>query len=47
VPQRALFEYIGATPQQITEWSLEAAATELVTLAQTPPSNGAGAGPAA
>jgi hypothetical protein len=49
VPQRALFEYVGATPQQIAEWSLESAAAELVALATapTPPSNGAGAGPPA
>ena len=33
VPQRALFEYIGATPQQIAEWTLEAAGAELVALA--------------
>jgi hypothetical protein len=50
VPQRALFEYVGATPQQIAEWSLESAAAELVALATAPaipPVNGAGAGPPA
>jgi Phage portal protein, SPP1 Gp6-like len=29
VPQRALWEYVGATPQQLTEWTVEAAAEEL------------------
>ena len=45
VPQRALFEYVGATPQQIAEWTLEAAGAELIALATAPtPTNGA-AGP--
>lgn len=33
VPQRALWEYVGATPQQIAEWTLDTAAAELVALA--------------
>jgi hypothetical protein len=40
VPQRALFEYVGATPQQITEWTLEAAAADLTALATAPPAGG-------
>jgi len=48
VPQRALFEYIGATPQQIAEWTLEAAGAELAALAAAPPpgptANATGAG---
>jgi hypothetical protein len=40
VPQRALFEYVGATPQQITEWTLEAAAADLAALATAPPAGG-------
>jgi SPP1 Gp6-like portal protein len=40
VPQRALFEYIGATPQQINEWTLEAAAADLAALAVTGASGG-------
>ena len=52
VPQRALWEYIGATPQQLTEWTLEAAGAELLALATTPapaapPANGSAPGPAA
>ena len=43
VPQRALLEYVGATPQQIAEWTLEAAAAELVALATTPPAGPNGA----
>jgi len=39
VPQRALWEYVGATPQQLNEWTLEAAAADLTNLA-----NGGGAG---
>lgn len=31
VPQEALWEYVGATPQQVSAWSLEAAAAELTT----------------
>jgi hypothetical protein len=44
VPQRALWEYVGATPQQLNEWTLEAAATDLTTLAGGP---GGGGGPTA
>jgi Phage portal protein, SPP1 Gp6-like len=33
VPQEAVWQYVGATPQQIAAWSLEAAAAELVPLA--------------
>jgi Phage portal protein, SPP1 Gp6-like len=29
VPQRAIWEYVGATPQQLAEWTVEAAAAEL------------------
>jgi Phage portal protein, SPP1 Gp6-like len=45
VPRRALWEYVGATPQQIAEWTLEAAGAELVALAagpSTPPRGAAG-----
>ena len=37
VPQDALWEYIGATPQQIAQWNLDAAGAELVRLAAPPP----------
>ena len=47
VPQRALWEYIGATPQQLAEWSLESAAAELVALAEAPSPNGGAARPPA
>ena len=50
VPQRALWEYVGATPQQMAEWTLEAAGAELVALAAAPTapsSNGSTAGPPA
>ena len=47
VPQRALWEYVGATPQQIAEWTLDAAGAELVALATTPTPNGGTAGPPA
>jgi Phage portal protein, SPP1 Gp6-like len=36
VPQRALWEYIGATPQQIQAWTLEAAGAELAAAAAAP-----------
>jgi hypothetical protein len=38
VPQRAVWEYLGATPQQLNEWALESAAAEIAALA----SNGLG-----
>jgi Phage portal protein, SPP1 Gp6-like len=44
VPQRALWEYVGATPQQLAAWSLEAAGAELLALATTPAPSGASAG---
>ena len=50
VPQRAVWEYVGATPQQIAEWTLDAAAAELLSLAAPPPPpgpNGAATGPPA
>ena len=37
VPQRALWEYVGATPQQLNEWTLEAAAADLAALANGAP----------
>jgi hypothetical protein len=40
VPQRAVWEYLGATPQQLNEWTLEAAAADLAALA-----NGGTGGP--
>ena len=44
VPQEALWEYVGASPQQITSWSLEAAAQALTappaTPVETPPAGG-------
>ena len=47
VPQHALFEYIGATPQQIAEWTIEAAGAELIALATAPtPTNGSAGPPA-
>jgi hypothetical protein len=33
VPPRALWEYVGATPQQIAEWTIENAAAELAAAA--------------
>jgi hypothetical protein len=33
VPERALWAYVGATPQQIDAWALEQASAQLVTLA--------------
>jgi hypothetical protein len=33
VPQRALWEYIGATPQQLTAWTLESAGAQLAAAA--------------
>jgi Phage portal protein, SPP1 Gp6-like len=50
VPQRALWEYVGATPQQLAEWTLESAAAELVAIATAPTpasSPNGGPGPAA
>jgi hypothetical protein len=37
VPQRALWEYIGASPQQLAAWTIEAAAEELARAAAAPP----------
>jgi hypothetical protein len=37
VPQRALWQYIGASPQQLAEWTIEAAAEELARAALPPP----------
>lgn len=37
VPQRALWEYVGATPEQLQEWELESAGQELVAAATAPP----------
>jgi hypothetical protein len=36
VPQRALWEYIGATPAQIAEWTIESAGAELAAIAAAP-----------
>jgi Phage portal protein, SPP1 Gp6-like len=36
VPRDALFEYVGATPQQIDEWSRQSAAEELAAAALAP-----------
>lgn len=36
VPQRALWEYIGATPQQVSQWTLEGAAQALLAPEPTP-----------
>ena len=49
VPQRALWEYIGATPQQIAEWTIDAAASELLAsiTPPTPNANGGAPGPPA
>ena len=47
VPQRALWEYIGATPPQIAEWTLDAAGAELLAIATAPTANGGPPGPAA
>src|SRR5262245_26730411 len=37
VPQRALWQYVGASPQQLTEWTIEAAAAQLIAAAAAPP----------
>jgi hypothetical protein len=37
VPQRALWEYVGATPQQLQEWELETASAELAAAAAPVP----------
>jgi Phage portal protein, SPP1 Gp6-like len=37
VPQRALWQYVGASPQQLAEWTIEAAAAQLVAAAAAPP----------
>jgi len=49
VPGRALWEYIGATPAQIAEWTLESAGAQLLALATNPPlpTNGGPPGPPA
>ena len=47
VPQRALWEYIGATPPQIAEWTLDAAGAEPPAIATAPTANGGPPGPAA
>ena len=44
IPQTALWAYVGATPQQVQEWTLETTATQLLTAAATVPSEVAGAG---
>ena len=38
IPQRALWEYVGASPQQLQEWEVEAAGQELVAAASAQPS---------
>ena len=47
VPQRAIWEYIGATPQQLNAWEPSSAAADLTALAQTPQTAGGAAGPPA
>jgi len=37
MPQRALWQYIGASPQQVAEWTIEAAAEELARAPLPPP----------
>jgi hypothetical protein len=37
VPQRALWQYVGATPQQVDAWTLEQASAQLAALANVPP----------
>lgn len=45
VPQRAIWEYLGATPQQVAQWSVESAAeTLLAPPAPTPGQGGATSG---
>ena len=44
VPSSALWEYVGATPQQIAQWTVEEAAAAIVAAATAPPAtNGAAA----
>jgi hypothetical protein len=37
VPQRALWQYVGASPQQLAQWTIEAAAAQLAAAAAAPP----------
>lgn len=37
VPQRALWEYVGATPQQVAAWQIESAADAIAAALATPP----------